>query len=177
MLGFLYSDSSECFSVPASWTSWTSWSPCSQTCGAVASRRRSRTFFPGRHGGKTRPDEALKETQNCSESSELKEFPTPCPKPAHMSQTWESWSPCTETCYPEKSQPPTKHRKRECIKATFSNNWKYNININNCTDLSPVAEIDICGIQPCPGENTINDKILSKFLDALVSAKTMCKID
>ena len=56
------------------------------------------------------------------------------------------------------------------MEATFSNNWKYNININNCTDLSPVTENDFCGIQPCPGENTINDKILSKFLDALVVA-------
>ena len=164
-------------SVPAQWTPWTSWSTCSLTCGPGASRRRSRTFLPGRHGGKTRPDEALEETQNCSESSELKEFPTPCPKHAHMSQTWESWSSCTETCYPEKSQPPTKHRKRECMEATFSNNWKYNTNIFNCTDLSPVAENDICGTKPCPGENTINDKILSKFLDALVSAKTMCKTD
>ena len=136
-------------SVPAQWTPWTSWSTCSLTCGPGATRRRSRTFIPGRHGGKTLPDEDLEETQYCAED---KEFPTPCPRDCHASQSeWESWSSCSEQCYPEGSQPPMIHRRRKCIEATLAKNWKFNTNIKNCTDLLPVTESKLCG-SPCLGE-------------------------
>ena len=136
--------------MPAQWTPWTSWSTCSLTCGPGATRRRSRIFIPGRHGGKTNPDGALEETQDCSESSE---FPTPCPKPARASNSWESWSRCTETYYQEGSRPPLATRRRRCIHSTLSSNWKFN-NIANCSDLAPALPTDskVCDIKPCPGK-------------------------
>ena len=137
-------------SVDASWNLWTRWSPCSQTCGAGASRIRSRTFMPARHLGKTPPKGPGEQTQDCSK---LREFPTPCPKPARASNSWESWSRCAETCYQEGSIPPLVTRRRRCIHSTLSSNWKFN-NIANCSDLAPALPTDskVCDIKPCPGK-------------------------
>ena len=51
--------------VPAKWTTWTEWGACTPTCGPGATRLRSRTFTPGRHGGKTTPDGDLEERKDC----------------------------------------------------------------------------------------------------------------
>ena len=148
--------------MPSSWTLWTSWSSCSQTCGPEATRRRSRIFTPGRHGGNTAADGDLDEVQYCAEKKE-RPIPTPCPIPARKSSSqWESWSACTETCYPEGSQPPMIERKRECIPATLvdttknKNHWTFNRNINNCSNIMDVTENKQCDIKPCPGEYTIS---------------------
>ena len=142
------------FLAPAEWTSWTSWGACSKTCGAGATRTRSRTFTPGRQGGEAKPEGDLEEKEDCLKS---KEFPTPCPIPAQTSQSWESWSPCTESCYPEGSQHPTMWRRRRCIPAILSGNWKVNTDIANCTDLEPVEESKNCEISFCQGKRRGND--------------------
>ena len=149
------------FLVPAELTNWTSWGACSKTCGPGATRTRSRVFTPGRHGGKTTPDGDLEEKEDCLKS---KEFPTPCPIPAKTSQTWGSWSPCTGSCYPEGSERPVSIRRRECISATFSSNWMFNINIANCTDLAPVTESKLCEIATCIGERGKGWYILEAYV-------------
>ena len=162
-------------SVPHSWTLWTRWSQCSETCGDRASRQRSRSFIPGRHGGKTEADEDLVQSEKCSESTELNPvdregFPTPCPRPARTSPSrWESWSACTETCYPENSRPPMIERKRKCIPATLvdttrnKQNWRFNLNINNCSDITDVTESKQCDIKPCPGNYNNTKSINGDF--------------
>ena len=142
------------FSVPAKWTEWTRWSACSKTCGAGAVRTKSRFFIPGRHGGKTIPDGDREMSQDCLT---VPKFPNPCPRPARYSG-WSEWSACTKTCDPEGSSPHRSVRQRKCIPAVLSNNWEFNIDISNCTNLAQTTmrEDNSCGISTCPGEIMID---------------------
>ena len=139
------------FSVPAKWTEWTRWSACSKTCGTGAVRTKSRFFIPGRHGGKTIPDGDREMSQDCLT---VPDFPNPCPRPARYSG-WSTWSSC-RSCDPEGSSPQKSHRQRECIQAVLSNQWKFNIDIANCTNLAQTTmrQDRSCGLKTCPGEIT-----------------------
>ena len=136
-------------SVPATWRDWTPWSSCSSSCGAGATRQKSRNFIPGRHEANHKPDKGKsEETQECST---IPDWPT-CPIPARVG-SWESWPSCSQTCYNEGSQDPLTTRRRECIDATLSTNDTFNTNIVTCNDFE-LSETKPCGILPlCPGED------------------------
>ena len=148
-------------SVPATWMDWTPWSSCSSSCGfwsscstscgPGATRQKSRNFMPGRHGANHEPDEGnSEETQVCSTQT-IPDWPT-CPIPARIG-SWESWSPCTQTCYNEGSRSPFMTRRRKCIEATLSTNNTFNTNIATCNDFE-LSETMPCGTPLCPGEDT-----------------------
>ena len=136
------------FSVPAQWMEWKPWTACSRTCGPGATREKSRIFVPGRNGAPNRPRGNLKEIEDCSTST-IPDWPT-CPEDALYGE-WESWSPCTETCYEKGTQIPLKTRRRKCIKAIPSTNAAYNTDLVTCKDLPQIEpETDHCTI--CPGD-------------------------
>ena len=136
-------------SVPATWMDWKPWGPCSSSCGPGATRQKSRSFIPGRHGANPEPDKGnSEETQVCST---IPDWPT-CPTPARYS-SWKSWSSCTQTCYNEGSQRPLMTRSRECTEASLSTNPDFNTNIATCNDFE-LSETMPCGTPLCPGEDT-----------------------
>ena len=138
-------------SVHATWRCWTPWSSCSSSCGAGATRQKSRNFIPGRHGANHKPDEGNSvETEVCSTQT-IPGWPT-CPIPARIG-SWESWSSCSQTCYNEGSQTPFMTRRRKCTEASFSTNPDFNTMIATCDDFE-LSETMSCGTPLCPGEDT-----------------------
>ena len=127
---------------------WTPWSSCSSSCGPGATRQKSRSFIPGRHGANPEPDKGnSEETQVCSL---IPDWPT-CPTPARYG-SWGNWSSCRQTCYNEGSQSPLTTRSRECTEANLSTNASFNANIATCKDLL-LSETKTCGVPLCPGDD------------------------
>ena len=153
---------------------WSPWSECSVSCGSVGFHNRSRKVKPGKHNmcnkANLKPDQGdSEETEICSTLT-IPDWPT-CPIPARIG-SWESWSPCTQTCYNEGSQAPLTTRRRECIGATLSTNPDFNTMIATCNDFELLSETMSCGTPLCPGEDA-----RCLFLPALVqSAQQLSKL-
>ena len=139
--------------MPATWRDWTPWSQCSVTCGDGGTRRKSRSFIPGRYGAELEPDEGnSEETQICSTET-IPDWPT-CPTPAHEG-CWGEWTPCTKTCIEEGLERPETMRIRDCVPENPSTDETLNADLVTCEDLELEKEFKKCEMPICPGKMEI----------------------
>ena len=142
-----------CLSIVApKWLEWTSWTPCSSTCGPHATRKRSRSFITGRHGGDDKPSGNSEEVEYCSRDT----VPNwgSCPVDARHGK-WNPWPACSKTCFEEGSYPPTVERTKKCIPEIPSDNPDFNLNIITCDTLQEMKESKPCEILLCPGRGHV----------------------
>ena len=147
-----------CLSIVApKWLEWTSWTPCSSTCGLHATRKRSRSFITGRHGGDDKPSGNSEEVEYCSRYT----MPNwgSCPVDARHGK-WNPWPACSKTCFEEGSYPPTVERTKKCIPEIPSDNPDFNLNIITCDTLQEMKESKPCEILLCPGRGHDSRKTL-----------------
>merc|ERR1719495_2807999 len=132
--------------VAPKWLEWTLWTPCSSTCGPHATRKRSRSFITGRHGGDDKPSGNSEEVEYCSRDT----VPNwgSCPVDARHGK-WNPWPACSKTCFKEGSYTPTVERTKECIPEIPSDNPDFNRNIITCDTLHEFRESKPCQIPLC----------------------------
>ena len=153
-----------CLSIVApKWLEWTSWTPCSSTCGPHATRKRSRSFITGRHGGDDKPSGKPEEVEYCSSSKDIVPNWGSCPVDARHGK-WNPWPACSKTCFEEGSYPPTVERIKKCIPEIPSDNPDFNLNIITCDTLQEIKESKPCEILLCPGRGHV--RYLQNFYGA-----------
>ena len=115
---------------------------------------RTRVCRPAEFGGKrcsVLENEARRANQSLyMEKQFCSELPR-CPSPASLGP-WGDWSSCSQTCYPEGTNPPQRSRERSCKEASLSTDEQLNENVQTCDAIGGVKMSKFCDINACPGD-------------------------